>query len=150
MAQEPLLDLVTLIERPTIAIDGKRYELRSPEELSIYDSQWLTVAGRRIEQIAKDGGDEGELEPAIDAVVEKVVVDLPAEVFGRLSGIQRMAIVEVFTGLLARRKTRVAGAVARAIIMAANLSTGESTSPGSSASSEAAPSTGSTTSPPRS
>lgn len=150
MASKPLLDLATLIERPTIAIDGKSYELRGAEELSIYESQWLTSAGNRIERIAKEGGGEDELGEAIDAVVKKVVVDLPAEVFDRLSGIQRMAIVEVFTALLARRKTRVAGAVARAIITAAGLSTGEGTSPGSSASSEAAPSTGSTTCPPRS
>lgn len=140
---KPILDLSTLIERPTIRIDGATYQLRNPEELSILDSQWLSDAGKRIETIAGTKGDGEELDAAIAEVVKRAVVDLPPDVFAKLSGSQRMAIVEVFTGLLTRRKMRVAGAMARAIIEAERLALiGASTSRDFSASTAAIPPSG--------
>lgn len=63
----------------------------------------------------------------------------------KLSGAQKMAVVEVFTGLLIRRKLSLAGAIATSMVenKAGNRQTGEKSSPVSSASSEAIPDGGS-------
>lgn len=59
MAKDPILDLNTLIERPKITIDGVPYEILSPEELSILDSQAFTFWGGEIERLSKEK-DKGE------------------------------------------------------------------------------------------
>ena len=126
---EPLLNLDTLIVRPAIAIDGTRYEILSPDELSVLESHRFGIWGRRIEEIAA-GGDEAESEEyddLIDRVVRAVAIDLPDAVRIKLSGAQKMAIVDVFTGLLLRNKLGVAGAMATAM---GSLPTGVSPFPG--------------------
>lgn len=113
MAKEPLLDLNTLIERPKIAIDGKDYEILSPEELSILDSQGFTFWGGEIERLSQDKEKASELEALIDTVARKVLVSVPASVFGKLSGSHKFRVVEVFTVLLLRDKMGAVGAVAQ-------------------------------------
>lgn len=55
MSAPPLLDLNTLITRPTIVIDEKKYEIISPEELSILDSQRMVTRGQRMEELMAGG-----------------------------------------------------------------------------------------------
>jgi hypothetical protein len=131
MAEKSLLDLTTLIERPSIDIDGARYELFSADELSVLASHRLSVWGRRIEQIdAGTAEDDGvELERLVDNVVRAAAIDLPAAVFEQLSGAHKRAIVDVFTGLLLRKKLAVVGATARAMGV---LPIGATSSPASS------------------
>ena len=117
MADAPLLDLSTLIVRPTIDIDGTRYELFSADELPVLTSHRLSIWGRRIEAIdaatAESDGDElGEL---IDNVCRAAIVDLPAEVFAALSGAHKRQVVDVFTALLLRNRLKAAGAMATAM-----------------------------------
>lgn len=133
MAETAILDLETLIKRPTIRIDGKLYELRAPDELSVLDSQWLTTAGKRIEQLAAAGDPEGKLPELLEAVVRRILVDVPDDVLARLSEAHRMAICEVFTVLLLRRRMAVAGAIAGKLTEATaqGARTGETSSPGS-------------------
>ncbi|WP_048648946.1 hypothetical protein [Nitratireductor soli] len=145
---KPILDLNTLIERPTIRIDGMTYELRSPDELSVLDSHFFTVKGKEIERLAGEDGKDEELAAVIDEVVPRMVVDLPAEVFISLPGAARLAIVDVFTGLLLRRRVSMAGAIAQAVVAPRTpTSTGEKSSLASSVSSAAIRTGGSATLP---
>ncbi|WP_034157926.1 hypothetical protein [Sphingomonas sp. ERG5] len=136
MADAPLLNLDTLIVRPTIDIDGRRFEIFSADELSVLDSHRFGIWGRRIEKLAAsdDDADSVEYGALIDRVARAVIVDVPDDVFGKLSGAQQMAIVDVFTGLLLRNKLGVAGAMATAM---GALRTGETLFPGFSASTAA-------------
>jgi hypothetical protein len=146
---DPILDLSTLIQRPTIRVDGKAYELRSPEELSVLEGQFLAQAGRRINEIAEAGDPDRALQPLLTDVVSRVVIGLPDTVLGALSEAHLISICEVFTGLLLRRRLVVAGAIAKRLTAGATTSpsTGAKSFQGSSASLEAAPSPGSTRSP---
>ncbi len=140
MAKQPVLDLNTLIDRPKVSIDGKTYDLYSAEELSILESQWFTVKGQEIEAAANKDNQE-EVEELVSDVCKRCLVACPDEVFDRLSGSHKMAITELFTRLLLQRKTQVAGAIAQMVLESRKKTpatpTGESSSPGSSASSAA-------------
>ena len=134
---EPILNLDTLISRPRVAIDGVLFEILSAEEISVIDSHRFGVWGRRIEELTGIEGDEAEAELAalIDTVARKVLIDVPAEVFGKLSGAHRWAVVDVFTGLLLGNRLGVAGAMTRAMgPVPHELQTGASASRGSSGS----------------
>lgn len=115
--QALLLDLNTLITRPAISIDGTRFELVSPDELSVLASHRLGVRGRRIEQLSQSDDDQDgeELDRLITEVVEEVLCGVPDEVFAKLTGTHRMAIADVFTGLLLRNRLGVAEAMATAM-----------------------------------
>lgn len=134
---KPILDLSTLIERPIIRVDGADYHLKSPEELTLLESQQFTAWGKEIEALARDGKSE-DLSAVVRIVARDALADVPGEVFGRLSPSQLMAIVEVFTALLLSRRLRLAGAIATAA-----RPTGASSSPGSSSPSAATPDGGS-------
>ncbi|WPJ67965.1 hypothetical protein AUSSIE_42 [Sinorhizobium phage Aussie] len=142
MAKDPLLDLSTLIERPAITIDGKRYEILSPEELSILDSQSFTFWGGEIEELSKTKGKESELAELVSKVASKVLVEVPADVRAKLSDAQKFRVVEVFTMLLLRHKIGAVGAAA-AVMKDLGPSIGEKSFPASSASSEETPRGGS-------
>lgn len=115
-ADVPLLDLDTAFHRYAIMIDGQRIELLSTEELSIAASHRLGIKGRRIDLLSQsaDAGDGEELERLITEVAWEVLVGLDEATFAKLSGAQKMSIVDVFTGLLLRNKLGVAGAMATA------------------------------------
>ena len=134
-SNEPLLNLNTLIVRPIIAIDGARYEIMSPDELSILDGHRFGIWGRRINALAEadaEGDDQDELEQLIDKVARRVAVGVPDDVFAKLSGAHKQSVADVFTGLLLRNRLGVAGAIAKAA--GVPLSTGEKSFPNSSGS----------------
>ncbi|QXN67995.1 hypothetical protein [Microcystis phage Mwe-Yong1] len=144
MASEPLLDLATLIEgRPPIRIDGVTYHLKSPEELSLLESQRFTSWGKKLEALGATASADADAAAALDALVAEVawaaVADVPREVFDKLSGSQLMSIVEVFTLLLLGR-LRLAGALVEQV---AKHRTGVSFSRASSSPMAAPPSDGS-------
>ncbi|ALJ14269.1 hypothetical protein [Sphingopyxis macrogoltabida] len=131
MADEPLLDLNTLIKRSTIDLDGTRYELFSPDELSVLASHRFSVWARRIEVLNKrdDEDDAVELDALIGKAARAALVDMPDEVFDTLTGAHRAAVTDVFIGLLLRKQLAVVGATVRA---AGVQPTGATSSPGSS------------------
>lgn len=141
--QDPLLDLNTLIERPTIAIDGKHYEILSPDELSILDSQRFETWGRRIEALAKEDGKgddkSDELNALIDTVTDKIMVGVPDGVRAKLSNGHKLRVLAVFTGLLLGDQVGAAGATLKVM----SRSIGAKSSLASSASSAARPAGGS-------
>lgn len=111
-----LLDLDTLVERPVIAIDGATYQIRSPGELSVVESHRFGRWGNRIDALAAEDGEaaEAELTELIAKVAKAILVDVPDDVFDKLSGANRWAIIDLFTGLLLREKLKVAGAMTAA------------------------------------
>ena len=117
MAGQPLLNLDTLIVRQTIAIDDEIYEILSADELSVLASHRFSIRGRQIDllQASEDEEDSPTLDELIDKVARDLVVDIPSEVFEKLTGAQKWAIVDVFTGLLVRSKLGVVGAMATAM-----------------------------------
>ena len=133
---KPLLDLDTLIDRDRVAIDGDLYEILSPDELSVIDSHRFGRWGKRIEQLAETDGDEAEaeLDELVGKVSRKILVAVPDEVFAKLPGSQRWAVIDLFTGLLLREKLKVAGAMQAAMGEAIPQirPTGDRSSPGSS------------------
>lgn len=145
---EPLLDLDTMVERPVVAIDGTKYEVLSADEISVLDAARFGRWGKRIKELGEattlSEAEEAELDDLVDRLARKVLVDAPEEVFARLSGNNRWALVDLFTGLLLRRATRVAGAMmtAAGIEESTSLQTGATSSRDSSGSSVERPPTG--------
>jgi hypothetical protein len=128
---EPLLSLATLIDRRTIEIDARRYEIRSPDELSVLDSHRFSQWASRLEALQKAGDESPEMDELADTIARNAVVDVPAEVFAKLTGAQKIAVAEVFFALLLRSRMGVAGATARAMGMEpANRPTGAPFFPG--------------------
>lgn len=114
-AADPILDLSTLIaDRPPIRIDGVVYHLRSPDELTLAESHQFTVWGKELEKLGSDPEKVNEVEVLLRRISNKALVDVPPDVFQRLSPSQHVSIVEVFTVLLLGRRTRLAGAIAGA------------------------------------
>lgn len=140
-----MLDLDTLIIRPTVSIDGVIYEILSADEMSVIESHRFGLTGKRIEALAEVEGAEAEEELAalVDHVARKVLVDVPDEVFAKLSGSHKWAVVDVFTGLLLGNRLGVAGAMQKAMaptiesLAQISQSTGATGSPGSSGSTAA-------------
>jgi hypothetical protein len=140
-ADDVLLDLDTLVKRPVIAIDGVKFEILSPNELSILDSHKFGIWGRRIQVLANLDGEEeeAELERLVDRLARRVSVGVPDDAYAKLSGSHKFAITDVFTGLLLRNRLGVAEAIAKA---AGIPLTGVLSSLGSSGSTAAAPNGG--------
>ena len=141
MAHAPLLDLSTLVDsRPPIRIDGETYHLKSPEELTLLESQQFTSWGKELEQLGREEGATDALTALVGVVARAVLADVPIAVFDRLSPTHRMNIIEVFTGLRLERRLRLAGVIAKQV----RQQTGENSSPASSAPSVETPAGGST------
>ncbi len=108
---EPILNLDTLVVRPTVEIDGKSYEILSVEELSVLDSRRFSLWAGRLDELQSSEEDNPELDELVDTITRKVLVGVPDDVFAKLSGTHKVAVVEVFTGLLLRNRMSVAGAI---------------------------------------
>jgi hypothetical protein len=146
-ARAPLLDLETMLERPFITIDQKPYDLRNPDELSVAESLRFGRWGKLLEELQANGGEEvaDELDALVETMARAILVEVPDDVFTGISGAQRWAIIDVFTGLLLRTKLKVAGAMTTAtgpVPGGLGALTGAFSSPGSSASTAAPRPTG--------
>ena len=140
----PLLDLKTLVERPTIAIDDELYEILSPDELTIVDSHRFAAWGKRIDALMAKKvltkSNKKELGKILGDLGGRIMVGVPEDLRAKLSDAQRMAVAEVFTRLpLQKRLARLAGAETTD-----GRSTGASSQRGSSGSTAASPDGGST------
>lgn len=142
--QTPLLDLSTLIERPLIKIDGERYEILHPDELSVVQSQQVAAWGRKIDELnAKNTlgvKDKTRLSATLGQLADLIMVGVPEEVRDKLSDQHRLRVAEVFTRLpLEDRLKAITAAGARAGIKP----TGSKPQPGCSGSTDNPPSGGS-------
>lgn len=116
-ADPVILNIDTLIERPQIEIDGRRFELLAVGELSLRQSHEFGIWARRM-QALQDSDEPAigdDLTEIVDRIVQLVVVDLDPGVFARLKDEHKLAIAQVFTGLLLRSRMSVAEATAEAM-----------------------------------
>ena len=102
-----MLDLNTLIERPVIRIDGEKYEILTPDELSVLDwKRFLKTAGRLEEIVAMPelGDDETEeLSNLLIDLTDKIMVGVPSDVRSKLNQNHLLSVAGVFTTLLTKR-----------------------------------------------
>lgn len=127
-----VLDLSTSITRHTIKVDGKAYELRDPDELSLLEQHYLRQWGQDIEESFADESDAEAVskgEHALRQTIGLLMPSLPAEISERLSDTQRLAIIRGFTRLASEG-------------ILASVQNGGSSSPVSSGSTAVAPLTG--------
>lgn len=103
--QKPLksewLDLSTTgeVEREFITIDGKPYDLRSIDELSINQQQRVAHCGSFIQKYFEkqaDGNADRKAARLVEECLQQVIVDLPVEVSSKLSDAQKLKIVTAF------------------------------------------------------
>lgn len=106
---DPILDISTLApERELVRIrteedpEGELYELATADDLSLRDQQWLHTRGQRIMDLLEKKGrltknESDELELAIDRLLGIAVPSLPDEVKARLSVLQKTKLMEAFT-----------------------------------------------------
>ena len=103
---EPILNLSTTdFDRPIVVIDDERYEMRSPDELSITMIREMAALGSRLQSFQGAEGDErdyDDLEAATKGSVDLVMVDLPDEVRDALTIGHLGRIVRTFTQLASR------------------------------------------------
>jgi len=110
---EPILTLDLLVERRTIKIGDKEYELLSPAELSILDYRRIAKQAARVMTFAAQ--DEptddqvAELLMILDQLTERLLF-APQEIRDKLSAPQKLQIMEAFTQLQRERNARSAGA----------------------------------------
>ncbi|MFQ5775865.1 MAG: hypothetical protein ACE5GS_15185 [Kiloniellaceae bacterium] len=144
---EPLLDLSTAIERPTVLIDGASYEILCPDELSILDLQRLMADGRKIDAIVRkdelSDEDVATLSRLLATLSERILVGAPADVRARLSDQQRLRVAEVFTQLPGWHARARPATGAQSPIPEPDPRTGARPSPGYSGSTAARPDGGS-------
>ncbi len=95
-----LLDLTTLIEQPTIKIDGVTHEIMHPDQLGILDFQRLSAMAVRLALLTGkpdiDDGEAAELVKIIEDLSDRIMVGVPADVRAKLTEVQRIAVAEVF------------------------------------------------------
>lgn len=144
---EPLLNLDTLIERPSISIDGARYEIVSPEELPVITSYRLASRGRRfdklmaLEQLSEH--QDKELGAIVRELSDIIMAPVPEQARIKLTEAQRLSVIEVFTTLLLRRRLGTAAAAVKDLAPALASRIGEMPSPASSGSTAGTPAGGS-------
>jgi predicted DNA-binding protein (UPF0251 family) len=102
MAAKPLLNLTTLVERRTIAIDGAEYELLAPGQVSLLMFHRIGLRVKQAEEmraikpedVSKDQLEE--LSTSLDEITS-LILKAPAKVRARLSDVQKLAIMQCFT-----------------------------------------------------
>ena len=100
-----LLDLNTLTEHDTVAIDGHEYDIIRGDELSILDYHRVARWGARIAEIQERGCGSDLTEEEIadyDRLLDltcRMILRAPDEVHRLLGAMQRMSIVNCFTAL---------------------------------------------------
>ena len=100
--RSPLLTLATLVDHPTVVIDGTPYALKPPDALPLLGyhrfrrmSQRLVILWNQEEITEPEGV---ELEQLFDGFC-RIVLDAPAEVQSRLTDVQRLEIYQAFLAL---------------------------------------------------
>jgi len=128
-----LLDLSTIHERPKIRIDGDLYEMLTSDDFGIVDIADFKAVGKAADKLQSGDLDRPEAEKLaklVDEMIEKIVLDIPAEVLGKLTFTQKMKIIEVFSDAVTGEKEETG---------TDEKSTGENTSPASNDSTAATP-----------
>lgn len=112
---KPLLDLDTLVVRPTIAIDGQAHEILAPDELPVLTTHLLASKGRRMDELMKSAelgaAEQAELGRLVREISDAIMAPVPAKVREKLSETQRVSVIEAFAALLLTKKAGTAAAL---------------------------------------
>ena len=107
----PLIELTTLIEQPTIKINGELYEILHPDQLGVIDFQRLASMGSKVADLLKksepDDADAAQLNTIIIDLTDRIMPRIPLDVRAKLTESQRLLVAEVFM-MLPRVQTRTA------------------------------------------
>lgn len=98
-------ELRTDNERPTLKIDDATYHFRVRDDLSMREIAFVQFAGKRIgvlqdELQNSDSWSEekaDELEELVDRVARVVLHDVPDDILGKLSDMQKLNLIEAFS-----------------------------------------------------
>ena len=101
---ENILDILTKVERPTFTIDGEKYEMRDPGELSMAEFHVLSKKGIELiafaEQYTSDpDGSFNAIQICINELLDMVTPDLPADIRDKLNPDHVQQILDSFIGL---------------------------------------------------
>ena len=78
----------TDFDRPVISIDGQKYEMRPPEELTFEDFALQARLGTRMVEVAEGGIDEDsltELQGLVAQGIHLLLVDVPDDVVSKVN-----------------------------------------------------------------
>lgn len=114
---DPVLSLSTIVTRPTIAIDGRRYELRAADEMPWLEFRQHADVFRessalltRMEQNPTKQ-EIARLTTILPTLVSLLVLDLPKAVLKRLKPDQQLQIVATFSDRLLAQNPRLAAQI---------------------------------------
>lgn len=104
MAENNILEILTKSARPTFTIDGKPYEMRHPNELSMTEFYELSKTGSTLSTFGEEFADDPEgsfekIRDVINQLLDMIAPDLPGEVRDELNPFHVMKILEAFIGL---------------------------------------------------
>lgn len=109
-----LISIDTVIERPLIRIDGELHELVSPDELTVMQSVAIRKLGTRLDKLMNidepDDEAERKLSATLNRITDIIMRPVPAAVRAKLTEVQQLQVIEVFTMLLLAKKAQLAGA----------------------------------------
>ncbi len=95
-----LLDITTLIDQPTIKIDGEQYDILHPDQLGILDFQRLSAMAERLAALTSKTDvsecEAAELVKIITNLTDRIMNGVPGDVRAKLTEGQRIAVAEVF------------------------------------------------------
>ncbi len=137
--KKPVLELSTLVEHATVAIDGHEYELLTVDDFGLRDYARLLQLQETVETSRASASLESEeraasIAGALNNFVAMVMPGLPVEVLGKLRDVQKVAIMKAFS--------EAAGLGTERALPPESQPTGENTSPDSSAPTGETPSAG--------
>lgn len=112
----PVLSLSTIIQRQTVAIDGKPYEMRSADELPwmVYrgHANLFQRAGVLMTATQRTPAQEKQLEALLKPLIAAILI-APKAVLAKLNTDQRWAVLMVFSALLPTQKTKAGASKAK-------------------------------------
>jgi hypothetical protein len=133
-SSQSILSLTTFVDRPTIEIDGVKYEVFSPDSLSLVDYSRLQSLIPRIDALwpslkssSLTKEEETELSEAFGSIAA-MVLDAPAEVLSKLTDLHRLLVYQAFLGLPQSTLRLVGAMVRRGAIPSLGPSTGVNSS----------------------
>lgn len=144
MADQPILDLLTVEARPTVRIDGEAYVLRTAQDLTLHENDALRAGGARVGALSALKRPTARQKTALSQTLDRLcrmVLLAPRPVQRRLKDPQRIQVLTVFTTLSTQRLERQRAALGAP---GASPSRGTKPSRGSSASTAATSRRGST------
>ncbi len=98
--KNPLLELTTTIERNTIQVDGKEYEIRNLDEFSLAERNQCIAHGKRLSALFNSEKIEekqaNELSVGLNDLFRKMVVAEAEELSKKLNDGQKLKVLTAF------------------------------------------------------